>query len=59
MAYLLHALRTRPQFLAYSVNDLPARDPVVARNLLGLPLLTWTVRTEEDRETRRRARPTR
>ena len=38
-------LRTRPQFLAYSVRDLPAAIPLVARNLFGLPLLTWTVRS--------------
>ena len=49
MSWLLHAPRTRPQFIAYSVNDLPALVPSLARGLLGLPLLTWTVRTEENR----------
>jgi glycerophosphoryl diester phosphodiesterase len=49
MAYFKHVLRTRPQFLAYSVKDLPAAIPLAARNLLGLPLLTWTVRSPEDR----------
>jgi glycerophosphoryl diester phosphodiesterase len=51
MAYFGHALRTRPRFIAYSVRDLPASVPLIARNLFGLPLLTWTVRTEQDRDT--------
>jgi glycerophosphoryl diester phosphodiesterase len=49
LAYFYHALRTRPQFIAYSVKDLPASVPWAARTLFGLPLLTWTVRTSEDR----------
>jgi glycerophosphoryl diester phosphodiesterase len=49
LAYFQHALRTRPQFLAYSIKDLPSAVPVLARNILGLPLLTWTVRTDLDR----------
>jgi glycerophosphoryl diester phosphodiesterase len=50
MAWLLHAPRSRPQFIAYSVRDLPAVAPLVARGLFGLPLLTWTVRSEDDRK---------
>jgi glycerophosphoryl diester phosphodiesterase len=50
MAYFGHALRTRPQFVAYSVKNLPAVIPSVARSLFRLPLLTWTVRSEEDRQ---------
>ncbi|HXX06432.1 MAG TPA: glycerophosphodiester phosphodiesterase, partial [Pseudolabrys sp.] len=50
MSWLLHAPRSRPQFIAYSVKDLPAAPPLLARNLLGLPLLTWTVRSEADRK---------
>jgi glycerophosphoryl diester phosphodiesterase len=49
LAFLLHANRTRPQFIAYGVKDLPALAPLVARWLFGLPLLTWTVRSESDR----------
>lgn len=49
LAHLLHALRTRPHFVAYAVNDLPAVAPLAARWLFGLPLLTWTVRTEPQR----------
>jgi glycerophosphoryl diester phosphodiesterase len=50
MIYFSHALRTKPQFIAYSVRDLPAAVPVLARNVFGLPLLTWTVRSAEDRQ---------
>ena len=32
------------------VNQLPAPAPWIARNIFGLPLLTWTVRTPEQRE---------
>jgi glycerophosphoryl diester phosphodiesterase len=51
MAYSAQALQARPNFMAYSVRDLPAALPLAARNLLGLPLLTWTVRTPQDRQT--------
>jgi glycerophosphoryl diester phosphodiesterase len=49
MALLLHAARSRPQFVAYSVKDLPAVAPLAARTLFRLPLLAWTVRSEADR----------
>lgn len=39
----------RPQFLAYAVRDLPSPVPLASRYLLRLPLLTWTVRSEDDR----------
>jgi glycerophosphoryl diester phosphodiesterase len=48
MAHLLHAGRTRPHFVAYSIKDLPAAAPLIARMIFGLPLLTWTVRSEDD-----------
>ena len=49
LAFLLHGLRTRPHFVAYHVDDLPSPGPFVARNLFGLPLLTWTVRNAQQR----------
>jgi glycerophosphoryl diester phosphodiesterase len=49
MTHLRHAFRTRPHFVAYSVNELPAIAPWIARNVFGLPLLGWTVRTQEQR----------
>jgi glycerophosphoryl diester phosphodiesterase len=50
MLHLRHAFRTRPHFVAYWVNDLPAVAPWIACHLFGLPLLTWTVRTPEQRQ---------
>jgi glycerophosphoryl diester phosphodiesterase len=50
MTHLRHFLRTRPHFVAYSVNQLPALVPWIAHGLFGLPLLTWTVRTAEQRD---------
>jgi glycerophosphoryl diester phosphodiesterase len=50
---LLHVFRTRPHFVNYSVKDLPATAPLLARHVFGMPLLAWTVRTPDDR---RRAR---
>ena len=49
MIHLRHALRTRPHFVAYWVDELPAVAPWIARHVFGLPLLTWTVRTPEQR----------
>jgi len=49
MTHLRHAFRTRPHFVAYWVDELPATAPWIARNIFGLPLLTWTVRTPEQR----------
>ncbi|HVX98185.1 MAG TPA: glycerophosphodiester phosphodiesterase family protein [Pseudorhodoplanes sp.] len=54
LGHLLHAPRTRPQFVNYAVKDLPAAAPLIARYLFGVPLLVWTVRTEADREKARR-----
>lgn len=49
LAFLLHGLRTRPHFVAYHVSDLPALGPWIARHIFRIPLLTWTVRTAEQR----------
>jgi glycerophosphoryl diester phosphodiesterase len=50
MRNLLTAAIARPNFIAYDIAALPALAPLVARFLFGLPLLTWTVRTNEQRE---------
>jgi glycerophosphoryl diester phosphodiesterase len=50
MAHLLHAPITRPDFVAYRVDDLPAPATTFARVLLDLLVLTWTVRTPTQRE---------
>ena len=49
MRYLRHGLQTRPHFVAYWIEQLPSPAPWLARNLFGCALLTWTVRTEEQR----------
>jgi glycerophosphoryl diester phosphodiesterase len=47
---LLHFERTRPDFLSWRVDDLPHAAPHLCRVGLGLPVMTWTVRTPEQRE---------
>jgi glycerophosphoryl diester phosphodiesterase len=49
LAHLLHAPWSRPDFVAYRVDDLPAPATRLAHGL-GLPVLTWTVRTPAQRE---------
>ncbi len=49
MLHLRHALRTQPHFVAYWINELPAPAPWIARNVFGCALLTWTVRTPDQR----------
>ena len=51
LAYGRDALAARPQFIAYSVKDLPAALPLLGRYLRGMPLLTWTVRSDADRQS--------
>jgi glycerophosphoryl diester phosphodiesterase len=49
LAFLLHGLASRPNFVAYKVADLAAFAPRAARHMFGLPMLTWTVRSAADR----------
>jgi glycerophosphoryl diester phosphodiesterase len=49
MLHLRHAFQTRPHFVAYWIDELPAAAPWIARNIFGCTLLTWTVRTPEQR----------
>ncbi|PNG27097.1 glycerophosphodiester phosphodiesterase family protein [Methylocella silvestris] len=39
----------RPDFLSWNVADLPHAAPQLCRHSLGLPVMTWTVRTDEER----------
>jgi glycerophosphoryl diester phosphodiesterase len=49
MGVLLPAVLTaRPHFVAYSVNDLPASAPAIARHALCVPVLSWVVRSEAE-----------
>jgi glycerophosphoryl diester phosphodiesterase len=48
LTHLLDSARAAPDLIAYDVRALP--DPVVAyvREVVGLPVLAWTIRTEAD-----------
>jgi glycerophosphoryl diester phosphodiesterase len=46
---LLHGWNSRPAFIAYRVDDLATMPPRAAQRLFCLPLLTWTVRTPQQR----------
>lgn len=52
--HIFTARIAKPHFIAYDIRHLPAIAPFVARTVYGLPLLTWTVRS--DAEQRRAAR---
>jgi glycerophosphoryl diester phosphodiesterase len=54
MGWMLHVPQSHPQFIAYSVRDLPAAPPLFLHTVCRLPLLAWTVRNDHDR--RRAAR---
>jgi glycerophosphoryl diester phosphodiesterase len=49
LAFLLHGLRSRPDFIAYRVDDVADFAPQAARHMFALPLLTWTVCNEAHR----------
>ena len=50
LANLLHYDTTRPDFLSYHVNDLPHAVPFLCRKGLGMPVMSWTVRTAAQRQ---------
>jgi glycerophosphoryl diester phosphodiesterase len=47
--HLLQSALTRPHFIAYALNDLPAVAPSFARWAYGVPLLAWVARSADDR----------
>ena len=48
LTHMLDFPAARPNFLAYHVDDLPMPGVALLRQF-GLPVLTWTVRSEEQR----------
>jgi glycerophosphoryl diester phosphodiesterase len=48
LTHLLDFRSAKPDFLAYHIKDLP-RLPITILRRRGLPVLTWTVRNEEQR----------
>lgn len=51
LARLRESAAVEPDFYAYHVKDLPTAETRHAREVLRLPLFTWTVRSDEDRRT--------
>ena len=52
--HLAAIIRHGFHFLSFSLTDLPAPAPLIARWILGLPLICWTVRTPQDAAKARR-----
>jgi glycerophosphoryl diester phosphodiesterase len=50
MGSLVPAVTARPHFVAYAFDNLPALAPWLARHVLCLPLLTWVVRSDTERQ---------
>ena len=46
---LLHLHVSRPHFLSWRVGDLPGPVPYLCRRLGNMPVMTWTVRSPEQR----------
>ncbi len=46
---LLHWPRTRPDFISYGIQSLPTVSVWFLRTFLRVPVITWTVRTADDR----------
>ena len=49
LSHLLESRAAAPDFYAYDVASLPTPVTRFVREVLGLPLFTWTVRTQEER----------
>ena len=49
LANLLHLGQSRPDFLSWRVDDLPAAAPYLCRLLARMPVMAWTVRSDEQR----------
>jgi glycerophosphoryl diester phosphodiesterase len=49
MAHVLHYNETLPDFLSWHVKALDHAVPKLCRDGLNIPVMTWTVRTREDR----------
>ena len=45
LAHLLHFGESRPDFLSWNHKDLPAAAPYLCRSQLGLPVMSWTIRS--------------
>jgi hypothetical protein len=50
---MLDIAAVKPDFLTYEVNGLAVMGPALRRRFPHLPVVTWTVRTAEDRRKAR------
>jgi len=50
LANLLHLSESQPDFVSWRVDDLPCAAAYLCRHFGGLPVMTWTVRTEGQRD---------
>lgn len=48
MRHLLSSFITNPDFVAYDINAIKSLAPRIWKRVLGKPLLTWTIRNDED-----------
>lgn len=49
LTHMLDITGIHPDFLTYDIHDLAVMGPLLRRKYPNLPLITWTVRTAEDR----------
>ncbi len=54
LRHLLAAVDVGPSFISHGIASLPAPAPLFLRRVIGLPLITWTIRTAAEREKARR-----
>ena len=47
LANLLHSESSRPDFISWNHKDLPSAGPHLCRKLLGLPVMSWTIRSQD------------
>lgn len=47
LSKMLHWPQTKPDFISYSIDDLPNRSVSLFENLMSVPVICWTVRTPE------------
>ena len=51
LTHFLHWEDTKPDFLSWHIGDFPHPTPYLLRSALGVPVMTWTVRTAEQRDS--------
>ncbi len=49
LTHMLDIYGVKPDFLTYEVNDLAVMAPALRRRFPALPIITWTVRSREER----------